>query len=305
MSKRKLALAFLNTLMLSALLVACSRPIASQTSAPTPSPTSAVRTDAPTAVTATRPLPGLLLATLSPRPPSLSPDEQERLIGLLANNGGCDLPCYLGMEPGRTTWADAGALLGGFNTPYRLSDQFPDGEWPVYSVSLNVRAPGGAILYSILVTVGEGVVQRIHVYHEVHDYLSFYTNWSMYSLRSILQQLGRPDQVFVDIWPGEEEAYGFLIIDEDEKTAVWLGGQRRSPEIVCPQFGDGDEITNLRISLANPTGPLETLPSSWIPPTDSEFWRPVEEVLGLDTETFYARMLADGPACFDLVAEGP
>ena len=301
MTRNKIALA----LLASAVLVGCSSPGPSPSPPLAPSSTFALPTDTPSTVTPTRRLPGFLLATLSPRPPSLSLEEQEQLVTLLASNGGCDLPCYLGIEPGQTSWGDASSLLESFNRVYRLSDQFPDGDWPIYSVSLDVLTPAGGILYSLLVTVGEGVVQRIHVYHETHDYQSFYTYWSRYSLRSMLQQLGPPDQLFVNIWPGEERAYGLLVIDEDERAAIWLEGQRQSPAIVCPQFGDGDEITNLQVSLANPTGPLGILPSSWIPYTDSAFWRPVDEVLGLDAQSFYERMLADQPACFTVVAQGP
>src|SRR3989304_3221645 len=54
-------------------------PTSSPTIVPSPSPT---------------PLVPWLLATLTPRPPVLTAQGQERVIELLRTNGGCELPCY-------------------------------------------------------------------------------------------------------------------------------------------------------------------------------------------------------------------
>ena len=294
-----------NSLVMLVFVAACASPapLSSPPAAHTPTPATPP-TALPT-VTPTPPIPGWLQATLSPRPPVLSPDEQERLLDLLSTNGGCSLPCFLGVTPGRTSWDDMVTLLQPLNEVHPGSEQFLDNGWPYYSVPLTVLTPSGGILFALHVTVGEELVQRIHLYIEANDLPSFYSYWSRYSLRSMLQQLGAPDRVYVYVVPAVygSPGYSFLVIDEDDKTAIWLTGDRAREDRLCPQFGDGDEITNLEISIANPASEMEILPSAWIPETETEFWHPIDQVLGIDAQSFYERMLSQTPACFALVSE--
>jgi len=304
MSTLKLAARPAASILVVALLAACGSPTPAPTLSVAYTSTVAIPPTAVPTVTPTAFIPGWLQATLSPRPPVLSPEEQHRLLDLLSTNGGCDLPCFWGVTPGQTAWGDMSALLQSFNRLYENETQ--DSGWPIYTVALDVRTPTRGVLFSLQVTVGDGLVQRILTYNEAHDLPSFYSYWSRYSMRAMLQQLGPPDRVYVHVVSdeyGPSPYYSLLVIDEEDKSAIWLEGDRTRENELCPQFDDGDDVTNLRISLANPAGSIEILPSAWIQETDSEFWRPIDQVLGIDAHSFYERMLSETPACFALVAE--
>lgn len=74
----------------------------------------AVKTSVPT------PIPEItntLEPTLTAIPKAtLVPEEARKLVQeLLENNGGCKLPCWWGITPGKTTWAEARIFLEGFS----------------------------------------------------------------------------------------------------------------------------------------------------------------------------------------------
>ncbi len=94
-------------ILLSACAPAPPTPTATATLRPTATST-AIRT-----VTATFAPLSTALPTLTPLPtftplPTLPPDEAlNKILNLLANNGGCKLPCFWGIIPGETTSQDA------------------------------------------------------------------------------------------------------------------------------------------------------------------------------------------------------
>jgi uncharacterized cupin superfamily protein len=69
---------------------------------------------AQTAIIRSLPTPSPSQITLTPRP-TLTENEAKRLVReLLEDNAGCRLPCWWGITPGKTTWAEARHFLEGF-----------------------------------------------------------------------------------------------------------------------------------------------------------------------------------------------
>jgi hypothetical protein len=242
--------------------------------------------------------------TSIPKTYYLSVESQEQLRELLYTNGGCDLPCFAGITPGKTNWDLAKALLSAINK-FGSGLNYIDGNLPAYSMAMEFIDPKKrTIISDISLTVGNDVVQRVNVYVETKDSgedLNSY--WSYYSIRKIINQLGIPDQIFVSINRDIEvdPRYVILILYKDKKAAFWLDGNRQKDVAICPEMESRYQIDHLRISLANPSANIDLLPPDWIPITDTEFWQPIKDVLGVSEKEFYERLLADKSACFTVV----
>lgn len=56
--------------------------------------------------------------------PTLPPKEQNAyLLNLIETNGGCELPCFLGIQPGISSWEDIRLIEGPIYFP---EDYIPD-----------------------------------------------------------------------------------------------------------------------------------------------------------------------------------
>lgn len=260
----------------------------------------------PIAPTLTVPSPESTSTSLSS--PYLSTDAQERFRELLYTNGGCDLPCFSGITPGQTDWAFAKTFLDSFNK-IGPEEFYTDGSLPAYYTSLDfIDSKNRTLLTTIALTVGNGTVERLNISAETKDSgedLAGY--WSYYSIRKIFSQLGLPDQIFINVEGQDvstDPGYGILILYKTQKDAFWLDGSRLKEVDICPEMESKYQIQHMQMSLAAPDANIGLLPPDWIPYTDSEFWKPIKTVLGVDEKEFYESLLADKLACFKVTA-GP
>jgi len=135
------------------------------------------------------------LLTWTPRP-TLPPAEAEALVlDLLTNNAGCQLPCWWGFTPGRTTWQEARSFLATF-----ASD--------IYSASATDRS------YEVYIHVPERISPRPlrHIYtvkDGIIDNIEIHTGNSLsYWLHTFLSSNGQPGEVWLST--GTEPRDGYL-----------------------------------------------------------------------------------------------
>lgn len=86
----------------------------------------------PTPVATETPNPTLTPTTVPTLPVE---DARQQLLGLLANNGGCHLPCLWGVMPGKSTYQEAQVILASLSSISELAPSFkPEGGavFPVY-----------------------------------------------------------------------------------------------------------------------------------------------------------------------------
>lgn len=170
------------------LLVSCSKIIPSST----PSVTFVDATPFPSLPS---PIPTTLI-NLSQVPIStLSTEESLRqVLELYETNGNCELPCWWGITPGKTSWLEASQILAPLGT---LNEDSFRVHFPKELDPLEVPLPEGYIL-------GE-VATSFFVENEVIRAINVNSRWvkrsSEYSLAGILSVWGEPDDIWIRPFP--------------------------------------------------------------------------------------------------------
>ncbi|MDH5508064.1 MAG: hypothetical protein OEZ02_12655 [Anaerolineae bacterium] len=182
------------------LLVGCS-PLA--TSAPV-DPNVSLQTDTPTpkplATTTSKPTEQSILElkhnldtpTVTPIPTLSSENAKKLVLELIADNGGCEYPCWWGITPGETLWADAHNFLSSFAKSISY-----DGDYHEYVMVLpdwdDIR------LHFADFRVEDQVVDVIHLGNPL-------------SVSETLGQFGKPSQIWLSIGSdGPIIAQGFYL----------------------------------------------------------------------------------------------
>ncbi len=155
------------------------------------SPTSSyTHTPKPTGISTPTPSP---TATFAWTPiPTLAPDAAlEALLQLYADNSGCELPCWWGITPGKTTWTEAQTKL--------MPLGWSSGPW----------GDGGVVRYEFAFDVPtrldpEGAFEPIlGVQNDKVKGISLNTRWLFsdfdYSLNGLLEMLSAPDEIWLEV----------------------------------------------------------------------------------------------------------
>lgn len=257
-------------------------PTHSQTTPPKPSPW-APSTSTPRAL-------GTLSAT----------DAIERVSELLETNGGCELPCWWGIEPGRTRWSEAKRELSAFGASI---DSSTFGVPPGITGNLvTLSDPNGS--------AGEIIQQQYIVRQDVVQViLSAPRAAPQFQLRQLLSRLGVPGSVFLFSLP--QPYLGHLPVDlllhypEEGITAVYSAeGTVDGQMVVACSFGqpylwlwpEASRLTVEDVSNSYPAGPL---------PSDFRtLFRPLSEVSDLGIESFVSVFESSSPArCLETPSE--
>lgn len=215
-------------------------------------------------------------ATATALPTIPAHERQAYVIDLITNNRGCQLPCWWGIQPGKTTWEEARNFLLSFGANIRtLRDD-------VYSVTyknLPQNISDGAVGAGI--SVNEGIVQII----ETDVY---------YPLENVLQVYGQPDEVWIYTDRGIDPKARFILAlyyGEKGFVAVYHGtAEKESILQVCPNAIGEDEAIwvfwapSLRLSFEN-VGQMALL---FTGPSDNRFHR-IENVTNVNAQQFFDR----------------
>jgi hypothetical protein len=226
---------------------------------------------------------------------------KENIIALLENNGGCELPCFWGIIPGKTSWSDASYWLQDITNIYEDQVFYEDGNLPAYLLAFTLNDAKPYHQFSFIPTVGDEKIQRIYVkVQDTPEIISKY--WQKYSLREMFFHLGKPDKAFFSICSEySHPCFDGLLIYEKEKIALGFFGENLPENKVCPQLSEGGDITSISFSNVGQQSELDTLPPNWVSSEVKEYWTPIKDVLGIDENEFYERVLSDSPACFPVI----
>jgi len=258
--------------------------------------------------------------TLIPEPPTPTfeptlPAAQEQHINELLQDENCNLPCYLGITPGKTTLNEARTILEnlgagywgkpytgrkdgaiGYTYTFMISGQPGVGETPRPDGS--IRTVSGDV---ILVTDND-IVQIIDANagtigpgtSTTQGREKFRKYWQRYTAREIFMQMGPPDQLYLDIIESGWLFYGrtlFMVYEKRGVVAELYGTGKENN--ICPE--NEARFLSLGLMLYNPNSNLSIYPNGR---TSQDLGLPIDEVLGVSTQEFYQRVIADPSACF-------
>lgn len=240
------------------------------------------------------------VASPYPRPLIISLKAQEQLIGQLQDND-CKLPCFLDINTGQTEWSVAREYLEVFNEILPASGKYKDESTTVYVVQLGIVEADQYLPISTAIAVEDGIVQRVSLKASGSSELLF-KYWQKYSIKEVFYQLGEPEEAFFGICAKyAHPCFEGLLIYEKQKIALKFFGENLPENSICPQLNEGGEISSISLSIANPLSGLGTLPPDWISSEVKEYWMPIKDVLGIDENEFYERVLSESPACFQVI----
>ncbi len=132
-------------------------------------------------------------------------EESQKLVqDLLENNAGCRLPCWWGIQPGKTTWNEARQILervSSYTTPKIESNTFYNASAKIYPPYPNDPAK----YIETNFRVENGVVRYISIYNE-----DLTPN---YHLSKFLENYGVPTEIWIRTFPQEDMGFQPFLID--------------------------------------------------------------------------------------------
>ena len=240
--------------------------------------------------------------TWTPLPTLTEQQSMEMVNDLLANNAGCQLPCWWGITPGETQWTDAVHFFNSFarvNLEFE-SSRLENGVWYPYArykVQYNITSPlsGG-----LIIGTENGIVSWIDV--------DISTSHFGFQLHQILAKYGKPD--LVSIWTMEDAPFRplpFVLVlyyqDLNTLAVYYFDAALKNDVLIsCPSSNsdsrlylqpveeilESDEIRSMALGAPPPYGEPPQL-------------RPVDEVTKMDIEAFWMRF-QDANACIETPA---
>lgn len=241
------------------------------------------------------------LPTLTPAPtltplPTLSANQAKvKVKELLETNGGCELPCWWGITPNKTTWAD----LSHFLSPiFQLNQQPPKvrteyGKEHTYTdYQFYFDIPGESQAASIILEGRDNIVFWATIFPPAAEY--------RYQLHQVLTLLGSPKQIFISAQassPISELPPTMLVLDYSDK-GVWasygyiptLVGENLE---VCPKSSLGTESTYdniggmLELFSPNTEYPNALSIKEYADMVGGFSAKKLEDVTNMNVETFY------------------
>ncbi len=307
------------------LMVGCASPTnnvttMTYTSTPMLKPSSTIpATLTPTITPSLAPLPALtftispiptflpsLTSTRSPLPnwtplPSLEPTEALLFVlELLQNNAGCQLPCWWGLTPGKTTLTEAQHYLDSFTYSYTLSGNQNDYQVAEYKIPFPVDTGVDRYVFGFR----KGILEDI--------YKIYYNDLTTtYNLVKILNTYGEPDDILISA--SYEPRYsdyminlaifylqkGILLEYYDSGGRI-IGNKKQ----ICPQKSTFPHLSlwypALNMSLQDAVNRyVDTF--NWPP------YRSLQDSTGMSIETFYQTFMdVNNNSCLELnIADWP
>lgn len=262
------------------------------TSTPTPTPTLTPVTPSPT--------------TTPTSPPTMTHQERNVYIRELQKaNAGCQLPCWWGITPGKTSWKDAEEMLKHLGDRI-VSNIEPDGS--VIHGTSGFNYEGEELYYNRVYIERDGIVDSIHILSIAEsNEVAFQSIWESYDPRLLIRSFGVPSQAWLRTTSekyGDKGTTGYrlwLFYDHLGFVIRYDGGVKHAPIYnICPTFENGTErIDWIAFLLQSPDNqlPLERIDQVGI--TD-RYIRTLEDATGLSLEEFYQLFTQEEqPACFE------
>ena len=167
--------------------------------------------------------------------PTLPMEEaRTRLLDLLANNGGCHLPCLWGITPGRSSFQEAQVILAPlgslsdftslFPSPGEISPSYTEENFVLYT-RVAYLYPENGIVNSISFNAEAHELVKEGGYENVFDSKFFGEKVSAYSLLHVLSEQGVPSSVMIatsggPLTRGGTGGFDILLLYPDQGTLV-------------------------------------------------------------------------------------
>ncbi|MFL7792921.1 MAG: hypothetical protein AB8I69_12330 [Anaerolineae bacterium] len=204
---------------------------------------------------------------LSPDPQALSPEAEDALlVDMLANNGGCELPCWWGITPGVTAWEDAQQQFLSYGKSISSWSWTADTWGTGHKVGLLGRHESYPFDYVVehIIYEQDGIVSLIGAQGHVPGWPAdewslsprFVQDWDRYTLDQVLARFGKPSQVLLHYWFDHESLFSVGVFYEDRGILIeYMGlaqGEREAgeyhfdPVVICPTRS---QLTDIHIWL--------------------------------------------------------
>jgi hypothetical protein len=244
--------------------------------------------------------------------PTLFPERaKDTILELIANNGGCDLPCWWGIVPGKTSLGEAQHILEPLRGTFEEFRFIPQGG----RISLEIPSHDLGMIHYYL--ADENIVDMILVSaqttaseneHKIYGSPAFVKDWENYLLPNVLDQFGQPTEVWLakspavlDKQDGGYVPFYLLVFFQKKGIMVQYKGLVELHEgqiAICPNKADVD------LWLWKPEEGI-TLDyviqrSNRFAIGDFSYYKPIEEVTEMDVEEFSETFKnADTSKCFE------
>lgn len=244
-------------------------------------------------------------------------DAQARLLDLLANNGGCRLPCLWGIVPGKSSFQEARAILVPLSSlshsvylnPPGLGDIMPryiEGELEIYTRVGFLTNPAHNIVYRVAFNAEAHMLLKDGGYEESFDSRFFGEKIGAYILSQVLTEQGIPSSVMIStsggpLTRGGQGGFDILLLYPHQGILVnyttqlnFVGSNVRG----CP--------VNAHVEMElYPPGPSDLFFES-LQQTDwavkMKGYKPLEEVTSMSVEKFYQTFREPTAECIETPA---
>jgi hypothetical protein len=252
------------------------------------------------------------------------PEEQARdqLLDLLADNGGCRLPCLLGITPGKTTYTEARAILlpfSGISILTYLNDNSGDSVWLTYDegdlrtfIQLSYLYANDGIISGIAFKTGE-YKETVDNRSPIYDSKIFGERLHPYMLSGILSEFGKPASVVIHTYGKQITGSGgfeIILLYPDQGILVHYTTQmetvgtnaRGCPanaqvEVELYPSGDADAFTK-SLSETDWAAFVQT------EPINDLHWKPIDKATSMSVEQFYETFRQPTDKCIETPLEG-
>jgi hypothetical protein len=197
-----------------------------------------------------------LKITLTPQP-TLSFDLPQQFYDLLANNGGCTLPCFLGITPGQSTWEDASRILEKYRTNNKPVESYKDDKGietrylqiiatkdTTLMVDIKIHTDENNIIQDMILGL-DAIQNGFRVKNE--------PRFSRYSLREVSKSLGLPDAIYVTVYQFSGSAELYVVYENKKVVTFFFATTKKEGEndlSLCPL--DANQIS-LTTVLSDPS----------------------------------------------------
>lgn len=225
----------------------------------------------------------------APMIPTLSVEEADVFLReLMANNGGCELPCWWGVVPGETTeqvahdmflsWGIREWVISEAYRSVNLGYARPDFPHYIPDVSVNMWVENNLVQYISI--SGQKPKQELE--------LQFIEDWQQYSLSNILEQYGVPTHVRLESIPPDRSSTTYILglsypsLGIEVSYVIEAEYIDNQQHLICPDFAHFNFII---LDLYSPD--YGTHVPEYIIPNNLEEYISWEVSTGSSIESFY------------------
>jgi hypothetical protein len=239
--------------------------------------------------------------------PTLTAAERENyILGLLRSNKQCDLPCWWGIIPGSTSWAETEKFilhLGAKTSVFPTSGEF------IWHATGGFDLLDRGVHNDVTFFESQGIVAaiEIHTGGEANP-KEFQADWGNFSPEQLITVYGRPSRVWLQSYSSADGGtptsvpYSLWIFYDKLGFLIRYSGAVRYKSIyrICPALNDegGGVTIDLYLRSSSDPMPLEKLVE--LMGADRPYTLPLESATTLTLDEFYNLFLQkDKIACIE------